>query len=203
VSGRGRFIVLEGIDGAGKSTNISFIADWLTARGHAVTTAREPGGPPIAERIRELLLRPENHEMQPETELLLLFAARVQHLRQRIQPALRAGRTVLCERFTASTYAYQGGGRGLAPELIACLEKHLLDSWRPDLTLLLDLPPEDARRRRRGRDRYHDEPDGFLRRVRECYLRRAAEAPGVCRVDAALPLAEVRKAIVGILERSL
>ena len=138
---RGRFITFEGIEGAGKSSQIGPLADWLRSQGLRVVVTREPGGSPIAERIRAVLLDPGNAGMDPTTELLLVFAARAEHLARVIVPALDAGDWVLCDRFTDASYAYQGGGRGLDPARIAALEELVQGALRPDLTLVFDLPP--------------------------------------------------------------
>lgn len=139
---RGRFITLEGIEGAGKSTHMAHLSALLSASGIQVVTTREPGGSPVAERIRGLLIDPENTGMDETAELLLMFAARAEHLAKTIRPALASGIWVLCDRFTDATYAYQGGGRGLDPARIALLESLVQGELRPDLTLLFDLPPE-------------------------------------------------------------
>jgi len=138
----GLFITLEGPEGAGKSTNREYLAERLRAAGIEVVLTREPGGTPLAERIREVLLAPVDEVMNPDTELLLVFAARAQHLAEVIRPALARGAVVLCDRFTDSTYAYQGGGRGLSLERIAALESFVQGDLRPDLTLIFDLPVE-------------------------------------------------------------
>ncbi len=192
---RGRFITLEGIEGAGKSTQISAIRSLLEERGLAVVTTREPGGSPIAERIRALLLDPGNAGMSPLAELLLVFAARAEHLHKVIGPALARGAWVLCDRFTDATYAYQGGGRGLDPGEIGVLERLVQGDLRPDLTLVLDLPPSVGLERARGRggtDRFESEREAFFEGARRVYLERAAARPDRYRVvDAAAPLAAV------------
>jgi dTMP kinase len=186
---RGRFITLEGIEGAGKSTHIAHLSAFLSASGIQVVTTREPGGSPVAERIRGLLIDPENTGMDETAELLLMFAARAEHLAKTIRPALASGIWVLCDRFTDATYAYQGGGRGLDPARIALLETLVQGELRPDLTLLFDLPPELglARARRRGAaDRFESETSGFFEAVRAVYLERAHANPGRYRlIDAA------------------
>ncbi|MDV6319958.1 dTMP kinase [Chromohalobacter sp. HP20-39] len=178
----GRFITLEGGEGVGKSTNVDFVCDWLSARGIDVLRTREPGGTPRAEAIRALLLDPAPQEPLDETaELLLMFAARAQHLATKIRPALARGVWVVCDRFTDATFAYQGGGRGLDETRIATLESLVQDDLQPDLTLLLDMPVAAAQRRveRRGaaRDRFERERQDFFTAVRESYLSRAAQAP--------------------------
>ncbi len=206
------FITLEGIDGAGKSSNISFIEQWLRQHGREVLVTREPGGTVLAERIRSLLLNPEHAGLSAEAELLLLFAARCQHLQERILPALERGQVVLCERFTHSTYAYQGGGRGLDSALIVTLEQQVLQNFQPDLTLLLDLPVSQAMQRqaRLGtgiRDRFHQEPAEFLERVRRQYQHiwdeNQRHSGNIRFVDASLPLAQVQQSIAQILQSVL
>ncbi|MDG9780697.1 dTMP kinase [Metapseudomonas otitidis] len=192
----GLFITLEGPEGAGKSTNRDFIASRLREHGVEVLLTREPGGTPLAERIRELLLAPSDESMAVDTELLLMFAARAQHLDRVIRPALEAGQVVLCDRFTDATYAYQGGGRGVSMARIAELERFVQGSLRPDLTLVFDLPVDVGLQRAaaRGRlDRFEQEDRSFFDAVRQTYLERAAQAPERYRViDAAKPLADVQ-----------
>ncbi len=196
----GLFITLEGPEGAGKSTNREYLAERLRACGLDVVLTREPGGTPLAERIRELLLTPADEPMAADTELLLVFAARAQHLAQVIRPALARGAVVLCDRFTDATYAYQGGGRGLSPERIAQLETFVQGDLRPDLTLIFDLPVEVglARAAARGRlDRFEQEGMRFFESVRRAYLERARLAPSRYRIlDAGQPL----KAVQGDVE---
>ncbi|WGL62935.1 dTMP kinase [Pseudomonas sp. CW003PS] len=199
----GLFITLEGPEGAGKSTNREYLAERLREQGIDVLLTREPGGTPLAERIRELLLDPSDEPMAADTELLLVFAARAQHLQQVIRPALARGCVVLCDRFTDATYAYQGGGRGLSVERIAQLEQFVQGELRPDLTLIFDLPVEIglARAAARGRlDRFEQEGRGFFEAVREAYLQRAAQAPHRYRVlDAGQSLAQVQADIDSLL----
>ncbi|MCI0510368.1 thymidylate kinase [Chromohalobacter marismortui] len=202
----GRFITLEGGEGVGKSTNVDFVCDWLSARGIDVLRTREPGGTPRAEAIRALLLDPAPQEPLDETaELLLMFAARAQHLATKIRPALARGVWVVCDRFTDATFAYQGGGRGLDETRIATLEALVQDELQPDLTLLLDMPIEAAQRRveRRGvaRDRFERERQDFFTAVRECYLSRAAQAPArFAVIDADRELDAVQASIADHLE---
>lgn len=174
---RGRFITFEGIDGAGKSTQIEVIAHALRLRGVDFVITREPGGTPLGESLRSLIL----HEaMGVAAETLLLFAARAEHLERVIRPALAAGRWVLCDRFTDATYAYQAGGRGMAPARIAQLEQWVHGDLQPDLTLLLDVPPEIAAERlarARHADRFEAEQVEFFAAVRRAYLARAADQP--------------------------
>ncbi|MCL8301149.1 dTMP kinase [Pseudomonas mosselii] len=205
----GLFITLEGPEGAGKSTNRDYLAARLREQGVDVVMTREPGGTPLAERIRELLLAPSEERMAVDTELLLMFAARAQHLAEVIRPALARGAVVLCDRFTDATYAYQGGGRGLPVERIAILEAFVQGELRPDLTLVFDLPVEVglSRAAARGRlDRFEQEGQAFFEAVRQAYLQRAGQQPQRYRLlDAAQPLSAVQQAIdalvPGILER--
>ncbi|WP_165671550.1 dTMP kinase [Metapseudomonas otitidis] len=203
----GLFITLEGPEGAGKSTNRDFIAARLRERGVEVLLTREPGGTPLAERIRELLLAPSDESMAVDTELLLMFAARAQHLDRVIRPALVAGQVVLCDRFTDATYAYQGGGRGVSMARIAELERFVQGSLRPDLTLVFDLPVEVGLQRAaaRGRlDRFEQEDRSFFEAVRQTYLERADQAPERYRViDAAKPLADVQRYLDTLLPELL
>ncbi|MDH4559869.1 dTMP kinase [Pseudomonas sp. BN411] len=205
----GLFITLEGPEGAGKSTNREYLAERLRSHGIEVVLTREPGGTPLAERIRELLLTPSDETMGVDTELLLVFAARAQHLEGVIKPALARGAVVLCDRFTDATYAYQGGGRGLPKERIALLENFVQGDLRPDLTLVFDLPVEIGltRAAARGRlDRFEQEKRSFFEAVRQTYLQRAQAAADRYKViDASLPLAEVQanldKLLPELLER--
>lgn len=193
---RGRFITVEGIEGAGKSTQMDAVRGFLDAQGITVVVTREPGGTPLSEAVRGLLLDPGNRGMAADTELLLVFAARAEHIHKVIRPALDAGDWVLSDRFTDATFAYQGGGRGIPAERIAALEAWVQGDLRPDLTLLLDLPVETgmARIADRGRpDRFEREERDFFQRIRDNYLERAAAEPGrFRRIDASAPLEEVR-----------
>ncbi|MEO4046428.1 dTMP kinase [Pseudomonas sp. CAU 1711] len=199
----GLFITLEGPEGAGKSTNREYLAARLREQGIEVVLSREPGGTPLAERIRELLLTPSDESMASDTELLLMFAARAQHLTGVIRPALARGAVVLCDRFTDATYAYQGGGRGLGEVRIAILEDFVQGPLRPDLCLVFDLPIEVglARAAARGRlDRFEQEGSAFFEAVRQTYLRRAVASPERYRVlDAAQPLEAVQRDIAALL----
>lgn len=209
MSSRGRFITLEGGEGVGKTTNLDWVADWLAARGIETLRTREPGGTPRAEAIRELLLDSRQDEpLDADAELLLVFAARAQHLARVIRPALARGTWVLCDRFTDATFAYQGGGRGLCAERIAQLEGFVQRGLQPDLTLLLDMPTRAAQRRvdARGaqRDRFEQEKSAFFEAVRRAYLARAAQAPErIAVIDAGQPLAQVQQALGEQLARRL
>lgn len=203
----GRFITVEGIEGVGKTTSLSFVRERLEAAGVAVDVTREPGGTPLAERIRVLLLEQGDAPMPELSELLLMFAARAAHLAQRIAPALAEGTWVLCDRFTDATLAYQGGGRGLASARIAALADWVHPHCWPDLTILLDAPVEVglARARRRSTpDRFEREQAAFFERVRAAYRRLAAEQPQRIRlVDAARPLEAVQGEIGAVLDEFL
>jgi len=206
----GCFITLEGPEGAGKSTNREYLAQRLREQGLDVVLTREPGGTPLAERVRELLLAPADEPMASDTELLLVFAARAQHLAQVIRPALARQAVVLCDRFTDATYAYQGGGRGLSAQRIGQLETFVQGEMRPDLTLIFDLPVEIglSRAAERGRlDRFEQEGLPFFEAVRSTYLNRARKAPARYRViDASQPLNAVQhdldELLPDILERA-
>jgi dTMP kinase len=196
----GRFVTFEGIDGAGKSSHIEALADWARARGAEVVLTREPGGTPLAERLRELFL----HEpMDPLTEALLVFAARRDHLRQVIEPALARGALVLCDRFSDATFAYQGAGRGFDLAVLAQLEAWVQQGRQPDLTLWFDLDPLEAARRRaavRSADRLEREDEAFFTRVRDGYAQRAQAAPArFARIDAAQAREAVRADAISAL----
>jgi dTMP kinase len=196
---RGKFITLEGIDGAGKSTHIDGIADFLRARGKDVVVTREPGGTPLGEKLRDLLL---SQPMNIETETLLMFAARREHIAQVIAPALAAGRWVLSDRFTDATYAYQGAGRGMAADRIAALEQWVQQGLQPDLTLVFDVPVEIAGRRlaRGPADRFEREGPEFFERIRAGYLGRAAGDRFRVRViDGRKSLEEVKNEVENII----
>lgn len=200
---RGQFITLEGTEGVGKSTNMAFVCDWLAEHGVSFITTREPGGTPLAEELRALLLTPREESVAPTAELLMVFAARAQHLAQRIVPALEAGTWVVCDRFTDATYAYQGWGRGLDQSVIAQLEAMVQGDLRPDLTLLLDIPVEAGLARageRSAPDRFEQEQSRFFEQVRAGYRDRAARFPHQYRViDAGLPLEQVQQKLAAAL----
>ena len=199
----GRFITIEGGEGAGKSTAQTFLADKLTALGISVLQTREPGGTPLAEAIRRNLLSVDEEAPVEMAELLLVFAARAQHLAKVIEPALEQGKWVLCDRFTDATYAYQGTGRGLSAELICKLEVLVQGDRRPDTVILLDMPPQIglARARARGAlDRFEQEEQAFFERVRQGYLKRAAAFPDrYVVVDATQELNEVQRSLEAVM----
>ena len=203
----GKFITIEGGEGVGKSSNHRFIAEFLSARGLEVVETREPGGTPLAEEIRELLLTKRSEVMSPTAELLLMFAARAQHLEQVIKPALQRGAWVLCDRFTDATYAYQGVARGLGTDFIIELEQSVQGSLRPDLVVLLDLDPRIGMRRAQNRgetDRIEQENIEFFDRVRSGYLARAAANPErFLIVDASVELEGVQEQIASGLTKVL
>lgn len=183
---KGCFITFEGIDGAGKSTHLKALSAWLGARGHCVVSTREPGGTPLAETLRELVL---NQPMDMLSESLLVFAARRDHLQQVVEPALARGDTVLCDRFTDATFAYQGGGRGMSLAVLTQLESWVQGSRQPDLTVWFDVPAALAAQRRaaaRAPDRFEQQDEDFFERVRAGYAARAEAMPArFVRVDAA------------------
>ena len=201
----GRFITIEGSEGAGKSTAQTFLADKLTAQGISVLQTREPGGTPLAEAIRRNLLSVDEEAPVEMAELLLVFAARAQHLAKVIEPALEQGQWVLCDRFTDATYAYQGAGRGLSAELIGKLETLAQGDRHPDTVILLDMPPQIglARARARGAlDRFEQEEQAFFERVRQGYLERAAAFPDrYVVVDATQELSEVQRSLEAVMAK--
>ena len=202
----GCFITIEGGEGAGKSTNIDYIQKYLVGQGIDLVLTREPGGTPLGEKIRGLLLDKENHIVS-DAELLLMFAARSQHMAEVIKPALARGQWVLCDRFTDATYAYQGGGRGIPEEHIAVIENWVQGSLRPDVTLLLDLPVDLGLARAGARsepDRFETENDSFFSKVRQCYLDMARRYPDRYRViDASMPLEAVQYQLHDVLDKLL
>ena len=201
---RGRFITVEGGEGAGKSSNLAFVQSLLESAGKTVLFTREPGGTPLGESIRELLLGHQHTGMAEETELLLMFAARAEHLQRKILPALEAGTWVLCDRFTDASYAYQGAGRGIADDRIAILEAYVQGDLRPDLTLLLDLPVETGLQRAGQRsqpDRFEKEALDFFQQVRQGYLAIAAREPQRVKViDASPALEQVQAQIAQVIQ---
>jgi dTMP kinase len=201
----GRFITIEGGEGAGKSTAQAFLAEMLSAKGITVVQTREPGGTPLAEAIRRNLLSIDEEAPVEMAELLLVFAARAQHLAKVIEPALARGEWVLCDRFTDATYAYQGAGRGMSVEQINKLEELVQGDRRPDTVLLMDMPPEIGLQRAKARgalDRFEQEAQAFFERVREGYLNRAKLDPKrYVIVDAAQPLPKVQDTLSSVAAR--
>jgi dTMP kinase len=199
-----KFITIEGVEGVGKSTNISAIKDFFEQRQIDFIMTREPGGTLLAEAIRDLLLNERDEEVDSMTELLLMFAARSQHLARVIKPALDRGEWVLCDRFTDATYAYQGGGRGIDKQKISVLETLVQGELRPDLTLILDLEPELglARAADRGElDRFEKQQVEFFNNVRDVYLKRASAEPDRCVIiDASQSLEKVKADVVATME---
>jgi len=203
---RGRFITFEGIDGAGKTTHLAWFRDKLAGKlapnGHTVVVTREPGGTPLGETLREILL---HQSMDLETEALLMFAARREHLAQVIEPALARGDWVLSDRFTDATFAYQGGGRGLPRDKLEALERWVQGGFQPDLTVLFDVPPDTASERRgaaRQPDRFESETDAFFTRTRAEYLRRAQEAPyRFAIVDSTQSIDEIRNRLEQVIAK--
>ena len=193
---KGFFITLEGVEGAGKSTMVNFIEDFLTKGGHDVIKTREPGGTKIGEQIRTILLKNENNNLTVDAELLLMFAARAQHIEEIITPALSSGKTILCDRFIDASYAYQGGGRGIDTSRINLLEKWMQSNLTPDLTLLFDLDVSIGMERSQKRsvpDRFEQEKNIFFEKVRSCYLKRAEDEPSRFRIiNSELPLQKVK-----------
>ena len=204
---RGRFITLEGIEGAGKSTVARFADEWLRARGVSVVLTREPGGTPLAERVRDLVLAPSAEPLPPQAEVLLMLAARAIHVANLIRPALERGEWIVCDRFTDATRAYQGAGRGIDAGLIERLAAFVHAGIEPDRTLLLDLPVQtglERSKRRSAADRFQQERGPFFERVRAQYLRLAAQSPNRVRVvDASQPLARVQGEVAAALEALL
>ena len=203
----GRFVTLEGIEGAGKSTVAQYVSDWLSGQGIAVRLTREPGGTPLAERVRQIALERGTEQVSAVTETLLMFAARAQHVENVIAPTLRAGRWVVCDRFTDATRAYQGSGRGVDAALIDTLARAVHPQLAPDCTLLLDLPVAAGLSRARergghGADRFEAETLGFFERVRAGYLALARREPARIQViDAGAPLSAVQRRVAEILAR--
>lgn len=197
----GKFITLEGIDGAGKSTHMSFIAERLRAMGQQVVVTREPGGTPLGEMLRDLVL---SQKMHIETETLIMFASRREHIEKVIVPALEKGIWVLSDRFTDATFAYQGGGRGIASERLQTLENWVQSGLQPDLTLLFDVPLEISRERlshNMSLDRFEQEKQDFFARVRQAYLDRAAAHPQRIRViNGSRSIAEIQAELAPLLE---
>ena len=202
---QGLFITVEGTEGVGKSTNMAFIESWLRKAGKELVITREPGGTELGEKLRAVLLDAKEQSMFDDTELLLMFAARAQHLQEVILPALDAGKWVLCDRFTDSTYAYQGGGRGIDKSRIAQLEQWVQGDRRPDMTLILDLPIDVGLERagkRSDPDRFELEKHDFFNKVRDAFLARAAANPQrYAVIDASPAIEEVQQSIQTVLEK--
>lgn len=202
---KGQFITVEGTEGVGKSTNMAFIQDWLKKAGKELIITREPGGTELGEKLREVLLDAKEQSMSDDTELLLMFAARAQHLHEVIKPALTAGKWVLCDRFTDATYAYQGGGRGIEMSRIGQLEQWVQGDLRPDMTLILDLPVDVGLERAGKRstpDRFELEKHDFFNKVRDTYLARAAAQPERYQViDASPSISDVQQSIQSVLKK--
>ncbi len=200
---RGKFITLEGIDGAGKSTHLDWLADFFRKRGVKLRVTREPGGTELGEKLRGLLLD-KNQAMHLETEAMLMFAARSEHIDKVIAPALAQGEWIICDRFTDATFAYQGSGRGADWARLKVLEQWVQGDLQPDLTLLFDVAPEVGRQRAgsiKAPDRFEQEKDDFFQRVRDGYLRRASEDASRMRViDATVSIEEIRRKLVEIVE---
>lgn len=195
---RGKFLTVEGTEGVGKTTNIAFIKAWLEKNSIPYVATREPGGTPLAEELRAVLLQPRVEKVHENAELLLVFAARAQHLAQVIEPALAQGQWVLCDRFTDATYAYQGGGRQMDVNTIATLENLVQQHLRPDAVILLDIPVQLGLARARGRgalDRFEQEDLAFFERVRAAYLARASDDRRYRVIDASQTLEQVQAAL--------
>ncbi|WP_373691362.1 dTMP kinase [Endozoicomonas sp. YOMI1] len=208
----GFFLTIEGCEGAGKTTAKGVVLQWLNANGRDVVETREPGGTPLAEQLRSLVLSEHEETVTDTTELLMVFAARSQNLSQRIEPALAEGKVVVCDRFTDATYAYQGGGRGIDEQRIAVLEQLVQGDRRPDMTLLLDIEPELGLARAKGRaieqggvlDRIEQEAIGFFHRVRSVYLERAEYFPNqYVVIDGSQSIPEVEAHIIRALQHRL
>jgi dTMP kinase len=203
---KGQFITIEGIEGAGKSTQLAFIKDYLIQKGIDLVVTREPGGTELGEKIRSLLLAPSDQPMAVDTELLLMFAARAEHMDKVIKPALDAGKWVLSDRFTDATFAYQGGGRGISTQRITDLANWTLGNFKPDMTLLFDLPVELGQQRvmsrNQGKDRFEQEKVDFFQKIRQCYLDRAQDEPERIKVvDSSQSIEQIQAQLVHILNR--
>lgn len=202
---KGMFISLEGSEGVGKTTSLNFINQYVESLGHQVLLTREPGGTPMAEELRNILLSEREEKIESDTELLLMFAARCQHVNQVIKPALESGFWVICDRFVDASYAYQGGGRELGFERIQQLEDWCLGGFKPDLTLLLDMSVEEgiARTKKRGKaDRFETEKMAFYQKIRDAYLKRADQDPQrMVVIDAAPAVSEVQASLKAVLQK--
>ena len=201
----GKFISIEGVEGAGKSTQVSFIQDYLTSLGKTVVVTREPGGTELSEKIRNLLLEPSPNSMDNDTELLLMFASRAEHVSKVINPALHRGEWVLCDRFLDATYAYQGAGRGIQRQRIQQIADWTLKGLTPDLTLLFDLPVElgleRVLERKGGMDRFEQEKINFFKKIRKSYLKSAKAEPNRIKiVDASLSRTKIQKQLTQLIK---
>ena len=199
---KGKFITLEGVEGVGKSTNVEVISEFLKSGGYDVLVTREPGGTTLGERVREILLDKNEYRMTPMAELLLMFAARAQHVEEVIKPALALGTWVVSDRFTDSSYAYQGGGRQMGSAAVAELEHQVLGDFRPDLVIILDLDVRAGLERASKvseADRFESEERAFFERVRASFVSRSSE-PGYHLVDAARPLIDVQAEIISMIK---
>ena len=201
----GKFISIEGVEGAGKSTQVSFIQDYLTSLGKIVVVTREPGGTELSEKIRHLLLEPSSNSMANDTELLLMFASRAEHVSQVINPALHRGDWVLCDRFLDATYAYQGGGRGIQRQRIQQIADWTLRGLIPDLTLLFDLPVElgleRVIERKEGMDRFEQEKIDFFQKIRKSYLKSAKADPNRIKIlDASLSIIKIQEQLTQLIK---
>ena len=208
INKQGRFIVFEGVEGVGKSTQVKLLAQWLESQGHNVITTREPGGTPLAESIRELVLTPRDEDMCSETELLLMMAARLQHWNGHIKPALERGDWIICDRFIDSSVAYQGAGRGMSEDFIRQIHHDIAPEMKPDLVLVLDLSLEDgwARVKSRGEalDRMEQASADFFVRARQCFKTAAALAPErYAMIDSAQSMDEVALAVQAQIQQRL
>lgn len=204
----GKFISIEGIEGAGKSTQLSFIREFLEQQGITVRVTREPGGTELGEQIRELLLMPRDTGMSHDAELLLMFAARAEHIEQVIKPALARGEWVLCDRFVDATFAYQGGGRGIERERIEAISDWTLKGLQTDITFLFDLPVEQGQarviKRQQEKDRFEQEKADFFQLIRDCYLARAEQEPTRIRViDSSRDISDIQTQLKTILSEML
>jgi dTMP kinase len=204
---KGMFISLEGSEGVGKTTSLKFVQNYIESLGHKVLLTREPGGTPMAEELRNILLSEREEKVETDTELLLMFAARCQHVNQIIKPALEQGTWVICDRFVDASYAYQGGGRNIGFSRIQQLEDWCLGGFKPDLTLLLDMSVEEgiARTKKRGKaDRFEIEKMAFYEKIRAAYLQRAEQDPQRINViDAAPDISQVQASLKTVLEQAL
>ena len=201
----GKFISIEGVEGAGKSTQVSFIQDYLTSLGKIVVVTREPGGTELSEKIRHLLLEPSSNSMANDTELLLMFASRAEHVSQVINPALHRGDWVLCDRFLDATYAYQGGGRGIERQRIQQIADWTLRGLIPDLTLLFDLPVElgleRVLKRKEDMDRFEQEKIDFFQKIRKSYLKSAKAEPNRIKIlDASLSIIKIQEQLTQLIK---